>query len=363
MIPALRIRIATAIGATIALSSAALGQGTFQGFTLPKNSSGKQEWREFKDEYITSDGRVIDDANGGISHSEGQGYGMLLAAEHRDLATFSVLWKWTRENLAVRKDGLFAWKWDPSRPNNPITDPNNATDGDILIAWALQRAGELWRNDIYISDAKRIARLIRTQMVVSSPRGAMLLPGAEGFRRRDGIVVNLSYWVFPAFLDFKRIDPSHIWDDLFLSGERLVRDARFGEFGLPPDWLLVESSGALKLPDGFDPVFGYNAVRVPLYLYWAGVDDPKLYEPFVKWAQHKPSVYQVPDQIHLESGQPGDYTVIPGMISIYHLIDPKGVADPRAQGGSFTSYYSACLMLLSNLAGKEHRKYSQLPHP
>lgn len=349
--------------ATITFLPALSAQRSFQGFTLPDHASGKKDWRLFKESYISADGRVIDDANGGISHSEGQGYGMLLAAEHRDLSTFSILWKWTRENLAVREDGLFAWKWDPSHPDNPITDSNNATDGDILIAWALQRAGEMWRNDRHTAEARKIARIIRREMVVDSPRGPLLLPGGKGFRRSEGVIVNPSYWVFPAFLDLRRIDPSHVWNDLYLSGIRLVRDGRFGEWDLPPDWLLVKTDGSLELPEGFDPVFGYNAVRVPLYLYWAGVEEESLYEPFIRWATHEPSVFQVPDQINLETGRPGDYTLIPGMVSIYHLIDPDQIPDPGAPADTFTSYYSACLSLLSISADQEHRRYSELPQP
>ncbi len=335
----------------------------FQGFGLPARASGKAEWAAFKDAYITADGRVIDDANGGISHSEGQGYGMLLAAENRDLSTFSVLWKWTRENLGVREDGLFAWKWDPSQETNPITDPNNATDGDLLIAWALQRAGEMWRNDKHLEAARGITRAIRTRMVVDSPRGLLLKPGGAGFARTDGLVVNLSYWVFPALLDLRRIDPSHVWDDLFLSGLRLVRDARFGEWDLPPDWLLVGNDGSLSLPSGFEPVFGYNAVRIPLYLHWAGEQGEELFGPFTRWASHGPGVFQLPDVVNLETGEGGEYTVMPGIVAIYHLIDPGKIPDPGPVTDSFTSYYSACLTLLSNLAEKEFRRYSELPRP
>jgi len=352
-----------AFAALFLLSAESLGRTGFQGFTLPGSASGKGAWLEFKKQYVTPEGRVIDDANGGISHSEGQGYGMILAAANRDLSTFSVIWDWTRKNLGVREDGLFAWKWDPAEKTNPITDPNNATDGDLLIAWALQRGGELWRNGKYIEEAKTIARTIRTTMLADSPLGPLLLPGGAGFKRDDGVVVNLSYWVFPAFLDIRRIDPSHLWNDLYLSGIRLTRTARFGEWDLPPDWLLVTRTGELKLPEGFDPVFGYNAVRIPLYLEWAGENEPDLYKPFEAWATAKPSVFQVPDQVNLETNEPGEFTVIPGMVSVYHLVAPLEVPAPGPPSGGFTSYYSACLTLLSNLAEKEKEGYSELPRP
>jgi len=41
----------------------------------------------------------------GISHSEGQGYGMLLAVAADDRPTFDLLWGWTRAQLMLRNDG------------------------------------------------------------------------------------------------------------------------------------------------------------------------------------------------------------------------------------------------------------------
>jgi endo-1,4-beta-D-glucanase Y len=38
-----------------------------------------EDWAAYRDRFVMADGRVVDDANGGISHSESQGYGLLLA--------------------------------------------------------------------------------------------------------------------------------------------------------------------------------------------------------------------------------------------------------------------------------------------
>ncbi|MGE9290738.1 MAG: glycosyl hydrolase family 8 [Puniceicoccales bacterium] len=353
----------TYFSALLLLSVAPLpAQSTFQGFTLSRNTPGKQDWNQFKKEFISSEGRVTDNANGGISHSEGQGYGMLLAAQYRDLATFSLLWGWTQKNLQVRDDNLFAWKWDPKHASSPIADKNNATDGDLLIAWALQRGGELWQNERLVDEAKKILRTLRQTMIVESNYGPLLLPGGSGFVKSDGVIVNLSYWVFPAFLDVKRIDPSYVWDSLYLSGTRLLAKAQFGKWKLPPDWLLVHKNGNLSLPEEFTPLFGYNAVRIPLYLHWAGDPNQSLYRPFIDWANHESNIYQLPDQVNLVTDQPGEYTVIPGMIAIYHLIDPNRVPLPNRTGG-YTSYYSACLQLLSQLAAQDSGRYSSLPRP
>ena len=63
-------------------------------------------WRQYKDRFLTSEGRIVDNANGGISHSEGQGYAMLIAERLNDRPTFEAIWQWTQSNLLVRGDSL-----------------------------------------------------------------------------------------------------------------------------------------------------------------------------------------------------------------------------------------------------------------
>jgi len=74
-------------------------------------------WRQYKKRFVTSEGRVVDNANGGISHSEGQGYAMLIAERLDDRPTFEAIWRWTQTNLLVRGDGLAAWRWSPQVPH------------------------------------------------------------------------------------------------------------------------------------------------------------------------------------------------------------------------------------------------------
>ena len=37
-------------------------------------------WAAYKTRFFQPEGRIVDTGNGGVSHSEGQGYGLLLAA-------------------------------------------------------------------------------------------------------------------------------------------------------------------------------------------------------------------------------------------------------------------------------------------
>ena len=60
-----------------------------------------------------------------------------------------------------------------------VADRNNATDGDLLIAWALMRAARTWQVGAYATAARAILAAIRSHAVVTSDRGPLLLPGVE----------------------------------------------------------------------------------------------------------------------------------------------------------------------------------------
>ena len=58
-------------------------------------------WNLYRQKFVTAEGRVVDDVNGGISHSESQGYGLLLACLAGDRATFASIFAFTRTELLL----------------------------------------------------------------------------------------------------------------------------------------------------------------------------------------------------------------------------------------------------------------------
>lgn len=234
------------------------------------------EWSAYTDRFVSQEGRVIDDGNGGISHSEGQGYGLLLAYLAGNRADFERIWSFTERELLLRDDNLAAWKWEPwATPH--ITDLNNAADGDILIAYALALAGAAWHDQRFTRNARTIARALGRTSVFEHQGELLLLPGVGGFgpkARRDGPVVNPSYWVFEAFPVLARIAPETDWMRLSESGKRLIRKTQIGERRLPAEW--VSLANAPKSANGFPAMFGYNAIRIPLYLMRALENDAEL---------------------------------------------------------------------------------------
>jgi endoglucanase len=340
---------------------------------LASARSQEVPWNIFKQRFVAAEGRVIDDANNDVSHSESQGYGLLLATAHDDRETFDRIWKWTSENLRPRNDHLFAWLWKDDAGGGRVADTNNATDGDLLVAWALTRAGSLWGEAKLQDAAKEIARDIRKKMVRPSRYGPVLLPGEKGFEKPEGLVVNLSYWIFPAFPALAKIDPSPDWQLLEQSGLKLIEAARFSPWALPPDWLLL-TANSMKLAEGEEPVYGYNAVRIPLYLAWAGIEPAEYYSSFRRIALSSlyPDSRPPPAKVILPSGESAKLpsqsyieAASPGMIAIYELIAGTGDLRPGNLEAFYNEvatgehYYSVSLGLLSNCAALESREISQ----
>lgn len=193
------------------------------------------EWRIFRERHVAEDGRVVDDGAGGVTHSEGTGYGLLLASAAEDLGSFERILAWSAHRLR-RQDGLHAWRWLPGALD-PTPDRNNATDGDLLIAWALQRAARLFGRADFLAGARRIAEQVLSQCAREVGGRLVLLPAAHGFERRDHTMVNPSYYVWPALRDLERLVPGRSWRRLSTDGLSLSDAARFGRWGLPADWI------------------------------------------------------------------------------------------------------------------------------
>ena len=314
----------------------------------------KDAWRAYKARFVTAQGRVVDTANGLVSHSEGQGYGMLLAVAADDHAAFERIWGWTRANLFIRNDELAAWRWEPDK-RPAIADVNNATDGDLLIAWALVEAATAWSDPAYRVAARRMALDIGRKLVLfNTPMGSLLLPGASGFAaedRADGPVLNLSYYVFPAFARLSLVAPEFDWRSLVTTGLRLLDNAHFGPAKLPSDWVALKS-GQPQPAAGFPAEFSYNAIRIPLYLAWAGFDQPRHHSGFLQmWGARGSRGFPLVD---LAKGQASawveeaSYEGIPALSACA----TKGASIPRQLRSSqaLDHYYPATLQLLALIA-------------
>ena len=340
--------------ATLGLTAGLAAALPSAAFAAPFDSAA---WRRYAERFLQPDGRIVDTGNKGVSHSEGQGYGMLLAVAAGDRAAFDRMWGWTQRTLMVRGDGLVAWRWTP---DGGVTDRNNASDGDILIAWALLRAAELWKTEAYRTAAAAIVKALDSGLLVEHAGLTVLLPGRDGFRKGDTLVLNPSYWIFPAIRAFAALPGGQRWNKVTDSGLVLLSKARFGGFQLPPDWMALDAAGTVTVAEGFRKQYGYDAVRVPLYLAWDGYRDPYYFRPYADLVA-KFGGSTVPATVSLPGGTTTQVAASVGMLAVYRLACRLAGAGAGAGGGDMVTvpplapdedYYSTTLFHLSALAAQ-----------
>jgi endo-1,4-beta-D-glucanase Y len=192
-------------------------------------------------------------------------------------------------------------------------------------------------------------------LLKKTDHGLILLPGIEGFDLPGGITINLSYWVFPALRELARADPSTEWDELANSGIAILQYAKFGRWGLPPDWLLLDD--IVKPSNGFPERFSYDAVRIPLYLLWSHRESEALLKPYQQYWSYFAGSKFMPQWTNLKDDSVASYDASVGIHAIALWV--TGFPDfPRVQAASIDEqqgYYSAMLLLLTKMAAEERK--------
>jgi endoglucanase len=356
----------TLLGAPALLAAPAVLAGGARAQGMPEwLVDMKTEWAVFRGRFVTREGRVLDSGKGDETHTEGQGFGMLFAAEAGDANTFDRIHDWTKRYLRHRGDNLHAWRYRGDAVDS-VADHNNASDGDIMIAWALQRAADLFARPPLAREAALIARDILSQCTREVAGRLVLLPGAQGFEKRDHVILNPSYYLIPALLDLEKLVPGPQWRRLVSDGlEICCRNARFGKWSLPADWIEFprEASFQPRLAAGWPTRFSWDAVRVPLYLAWGRRwDEPALQSSVAFWTD--PTHRMLPAWTDLRSNGISPYPGHAGVRAVAQLSiaarDHAGRIGELPRVAQATDYYGAALILLSRIAWQDTRAGSPI---
>lgn len=282
----------------------------------------REKWDSYKSAFLSKDGRIVDFHQDGCSHSEGQGYGLLLAVAFGDREAFDRIWAWTRSNLRLRTDGLYSWKWGKRLDGRwEIIDHNNATDGDLLIALALLKASDKWGAPAYAKDALPIVQSIKKNLAANLQGRALILPSYYGFIKKDVLVFNPSYLILPAFRAFAKVDDKAYWDKVWEDSVYFISKSLFGLHGLPADWAVATDKG-VRLHSEKSVYFGYDAIRVLLHL--AGEGGAEAYPKGVREALR---IYEkmgyVPTWVDLDRDAIAMSSASAGTYAIYGLTARK----------------------------------------
>jgi endoglucanase len=208
---------------------------------------------EFLDRYVDPDGRVVRRDQGSDTVSEGQSYGLLLAqvAQRPDIE--QCISRWT-ERLR-RPDGLLSFL---AGSDGVVLDPQAASDGDLVVAWAWRRGGS--------GPSAPLADAVLQQEVVE--RDGLRLLAAGPWATGEPATLNPSYWVLPAYESLGADDPS--WQALADASLRALDQLTDGGALLPSDWARVDGAALSPspAPSGAvpEPRYGLDAQRTVVWL-------------------------------------------------------------------------------------------------
>nr|WP_049614352.1 cellulose synthase complex periplasmic endoglucanase BcsZ [Yersinia pekkanenii] len=233
-------------------------------------------WQQFKHDYISDVGRVIDPSSPQkITTSEGQSYGLFFALVANDREIFDQLLTWTENNLAAGDltARLPAWLWGQHKQQNwDVLDPNSASDADVWIAYSLLEAGRLWNHRRYQTMGTLLLQRIAKDEVVNIPGlGKMLLPGKIGFYNDDRWRLNPSY--LPPQLLTRFASLAGPWQAMLEVNQRLLLET--APQGFSPDWVVWQKGTGWQSDETRPNIGSYDAIRTYLWVGMLSDNSPQ----------------------------------------------------------------------------------------
>lgn len=233
-----------------------------------------------------------------VALSEGQGYGLQITvraaekgwANEKDFDRLLNYYLAHRDYVGDHHDQptyLMSWRQSYGKNGKWVSDHNSATDGDLYIAAALQRASKVWPQKAgYYGDLERkiSADILKYEY---NPTTQMLTVG-------DWVTKDSKFYYLMRTSDVMPV----VFDRLYASNHdkrwktvknnmlnRLVTLSGQHRTGLVPDfaWVQPKKTVPVKahtIEGRFDGDFGYNACRVPMML--AKSKDPRAQKVLAK---------------------------------------------------------------------------------
>lgn len=233
-----------------------------------ENGVIERGWEQYKNTFITPEGRTIDPKANNITTSEGQSYSMLRAVWKGDKEIFDRVFIWSEYNMKLKDNGLYAWLYGIDDTNTgAILDSTTATDADEDIALSLLFAHKKWQDPIYMDRAREILDGIWQNRVIEINNTLYLTSGAQ---TDEGYLINPSYFSPASYKIFAQVDKNHEWNKLALDSYVILNNLKTSSIfkntiGLVPDWFILTENGnyqsAAHIKEYAD-LYGYDAFRL-----------------------------------------------------------------------------------------------------
>ncbi len=306
-------------------------------------------WDDYKAKYLQADGAIVDTYNHNKSHSEGQSYGLMFSCFYDDKDSFDKILNWTDSNLKDKTTGLYSWTYEREGNKTGVTDKNNATDGDLMIAYALLRAGKKWGDKNYTKRGEEIAIRLLNLVATNYAGYNVLLPGVKGFYYDKYVIINNSYTIYPALDELYKTTHMKQFRDLMVDGKRLLNNLQNQNLALSPDWVKLYQNSENLPAEQWPPRFSYDAIRVPLYLYWQNRRAKELQPYKDYWSMY--SHDNTPAWVDVVSKQTAPYPMSSGLKAVRDLVTGTAVFEPNIKLSE--DYYNASLSMLAYMAYRE----------
>ncbi|WP_323924617.1 cellulose synthase complex periplasmic endoglucanase BcsZ [Aeromonas veronii] len=264
------------------------------------------EWQQFKRDYMTAEGRVVDPSDARrITTSEGQSYALFFALVNDDRETFELVLNWTERELAKGDLTGFlpAWLWGQQGDKWGVLDANSAADSDLWIAYSLLEAGRLWQNHSYESIGTMLLRRIAREEVARVPGlGPVLLPWPKGFVAENRWTINPAY--LPPQLLARVAGMQGPWQEMHKQWPAMLMASAPG--GFAPDWVDWQQPTGWVSNAKHGDRGSYDAIRVYLWVGMLSADDPakqQLVAHFSPMQAYINRTGQVPERIDTATGK------------------------------------------------------------
>lgn len=297
--------------------------------------------------------------------SEAQGYGMLISviAGENNISSaekdFNDLYNYYLTQINPSTN-LMNWKQTISTTASSDSK-ENATDGDLYIAYSLIRAYKLWGNQDYKKSAETILNSILKYNYNEDLK--ILTLGSWVSKDSKEFQVFRSSDVIPMFFkEFRDFSKDVVWEEISNHMVSYVNDvSSSSKSGLVSDMIVV-SNGKGTVPDGIvissetDMQYSWSACRVPMQLYYGEPDtySKEIVSRMMKFFETQPILYAGYD---VDGNPTVDYSsiVFGGLLNFilekddsYSSID-TGYSYYIDNMDESRGYYGDTLFLISNI--------------
>ena len=136
------------------------------------------------------------------------------------------------------------------------------------------------------------------------------------------LTLNLSYSILPAFTAFAEYENASLWQALYNDSLHVLQVISNASLAIPTDWINLDDTGKVFISIKHDPISGYDAIRIPLYLAWCGqVEELK---PFKRFWQKNGGWQNAPSWVNLKTDEHSDYDPEAGILAIRSLAYTNG---------------------------------------